>query len=403
MWRFGFPALRLAFLIPILLLEVSTMSFGQEEAQEEVADPCPTRDAQPDGEGAAGRRPVASVSEAHFTGRIVMEDGGALPGDLWVELACHGRILKQALVDSKGRFGLEMGSMVGSDSFDSAVAGNLGSPTAGLWTPRTIMALTPAALRGCELRLAPRAGLQARGINLSSIDVSSHPDLGTIVVHRIGTRERISPVSVTTLRAPQKARKALDKAQKELAKPNPSYPRVVQELERALEEYPSFTEAWYLLGLVRLRSNETQSAREALLRATETDRAHTASYLELARLEVGAGNWGAACEVTGRLVEFAPNLPQALYLDAIAHFYAGRLKRAQASLLELVAAAQGKHYPLTFFYLAMIDRERREFQRSAEEFRQFLGLAKESEVPTELRGAIQSQIKEWSDLGLITD
>ncbi|UCF37671.1 MAG: tetratricopeptide repeat protein [Acidobacteriota bacterium] len=365
--------------------------------------PRPSKNAQPDAEGPAGRRPVPNLRSVHFIGGLVMDDGSALPGELWIELVCHGRIMKQVPVDPQGGFELELGSSVDVDWADPSVSGNAGSPTSGLWTPRYTIALTSTALRGCELRLAPIVGYTADSINVSSLDLGANPDVGIIVVHKQGPRTGVSSVSLTTLKAPDRARRSLEKAKKEFIKAQPDLRRVVQETERAIKEYPGFTEAWYLLGLAREREQDRDGAREAFQRAIQTDEKHIASYFELARIEMGQGNWPRACELTRQLLELEPALPQVLYFNGMAHYYAGDTLYAELSLRSLVAHEQAAPFPMTYFFLAMIDRERQEFQLSAEEFRKFLELAGESEAPAGLRSAVEQQLVAWSEEGLITD
>ena len=72
--------------------------------------------------------------------------------------------------------------------------------------------------------------------------------------------------------APKKARKGYKKALKEVKKKKKAnYEKAVVELEKATELYPEFSEAWNLLGQVRLQLKDESAAQKAFESAAASD------------------------------------------------------------------------------------------------------------------------------------
>lgn len=82
-----------------------------------------------------------------------------------------------------------------------------------------------------------------------------------------GRRDGGGQANATTLDAPQKARKAFAEAAKELAKPKPKLNKAAKEFEKAVSIAPSYAEAWFELGEVRVQQKRPDEARGAFEKA----------------------------------------------------------------------------------------------------------------------------------------
>ena len=143
-----------------------------------------------------------------------------------------------------------------------------------------------------------------------------------------------STVSFTTLAAPKKARKAYEKATKELRKKKVRHSKVSKELEKAVSLYPKYALAWNLLGATRLKLKDEDGAREAFRRAIEADPEYVRPYIELAMLEGDNNRWEEVSRLSDRILELNPYVSQAHYFNAAANFGLGNLDLASKSISE---------------------------------------------------------------------
>ena len=203
----------------------------------------------------AGEVDQRSMDRPSFvSGKVLMDDGSSLPGPVTVNLVCQGSVRQQAATFGDGDFSLELDFDL--KSMDASVSGNEADsvdafarvPGGQSYSDREL------DLRGCELRTA-LAGFRSNSIKLGLRRSMENSDVGVIVLQRLDEVSGLT-VSFTTLRAPKKARKAFDKAQKELKKPKGNISKAIKELKKAVKAFPEFAAAWYLLGTSRPRGCE---------------------------------------------------------------------------------------------------------------------------------------------------
>src|SRR5206468_5529234 len=128
---------------------------------------------------------------------------------------CNGQPRSVAYTDSKGHFSFQWGqsnsfmadaSEPGTFSGSNSGGGGFGSAqSAGGGNP---LSSDPFGNRmvGCEVR-AQLAGYRSDSINLVNRNGMENPDIGMIVLHRLGNVEG-SSISATSLLAPKDAKKA---------------------------------------------------------------------------------------------------------------------------------------------------------------------------------------------------
>ena len=373
------------FLLPLFIGAPMTALQGQNPASQPAS-------------GKSRLSDIPGASRVYASGSVMMSDATALPSDLIIQLVCHGRVLDESPVSPRGSFTLEVGGdPQGASNLDASVQGHPNSPEIGAWAAPHDAPRALSNLNGCQVRLAPMPEYSAKEIPLGNIDLRSKPDVGSLIIRRGSSDGEIKTIDVSLLKVPPKAGKAYEKAQKELAKEKAKYSKAIEYLEDATEEYPEFTDAWYLLGYCLQNDGDQQGAKKAFEETVRIDAGHKGANFELARYELDAGRWEEASRYTRLLVRLEPEEPQVLYFDGVANFNSGQLDLAKASLNKLVVLGHAESYPMVYFFLAIIEGDNGNYAVAVEYLSMFLEIAPEESVPEELRKNAQHQLKIWQE------
>ena len=193
-------------------------------------------------------------------------------------------------------------------------------------------------LNGCELRVE-LTGFRVLVVSLDGREGSSYVDVGTILLKSYATADAGS-ISVTTLQAPEKARKRYDRALKQLRGRNARPDKAAEELQAALAEYPAFAAAWTLLGefvrttppnlrayhtlygqmlvaMALVRAGLPDSARSVALRSRGdpgVDPTHDLAYYE-ALVRAQLGDKDEAFKLLGTYLAANPQMRQGMVRD----------------------------------------------------------------------------------------
>lgn len=340
-------------------------------------------------------------------GTVIMDDGSPPDGSIPVHLFCHGSVFRQAYTSSTGGFNFQLGSygarFAGSgmdasvrapqrSGFPSSMRGSQEEqfgPLIGVSASRSVN------LSGCRI-YAVFAGFQSDVIDLGYRSVMDDSDLGVLVLHRRGG-VRGTTVSVNTLRAPKRAKKAFENAQKELKKDDPDHTKAAKELRKAVKSYSEFAEAWNLLGEVHLELKDPTAARQAFERAIAEDANYVTPYLFLAKLEIEDEQWEKASEFSKSVLELNPYISLAHYFSAVAGYSNDRLDVAEESLKYLEESGEVAKFPVAHYLLGSILAQKGEFPPAAVEYRHFLEVSSNSQWSDELK----LQLAQWESEGLI--
>ncbi len=344
-----------------------------------------------------------------LNGSVLMADGSPPPRDLDVELICSGRVVQKTNVSGNGHFSFDLGrnrqqvvadaSMGGWESAWPNAGGSSGS--SGLESLGVRSAgLGRVDLNACDVRIPPRPGYHSNQVHLRTRSVFDNPDIGTIVLQRLSA-DHGTVISVSSLKAPGKAKKSFRRAGKEMTRKQPRHERAIQHLEEAVAIYPGYAEAWNSLGQIRLMANDEAGARQAFQQAIQAEEKFLGPYVNLAQLEMNRSNWEAAAKVTAQLLDLSPYLPDSFYLDGVANYYLRDLQRAEESLREAQEKGEGRYFVRTHLFLGMVVAERGVFEEAAQYLRYYLKNENEAEVSDQLRGFLQTQLTKWEDDCLI--
>jgi Tfp pilus assembly protein PilF len=246
-------------------------------------------------------------------GKLAVE-GEPLPWEpLLVTVTCDGKVVYTTQTDAKGNFGIVSVTLPGA-------LGKQGDSQRQLETH----------FEGCLVQgVVP--GFRSTTITLSQRNLRDDPDIGTIMLSRIG-RDLATTVSRTTETASANAIKSFEKARDEMLQHNPD--SAERELKKAVQEDPKFAEAWLQLGKLQ-EASDPGAARDSFLRASAADPEFVLPYEQLAALAAQNGNWREVLDNTNHVAQLLPEgTAQTWYLNALANYQLGKPDVAQASAVK---------------------------------------------------------------------
>ena len=343
-----------------------------------------------------------------LSGKVMLADDTPPGEPVTIVRDCWGQRRPETYTDSKGRFSFQLGarnSLAFADASTSPAndvfggsrnSGGFGSP-ASTGTPR-VNAFGRVDLSGCELR-ASLPGYRSESIQLRHRSIFDSPNVGVIILHPLAKGQGIS-VSATSLAAPKQARKAYEKALKELRKKDPKSrkpEKAIGQLEKAVAEYPEYAAAWSLLGRTRLSINDKEGAREAFDKATKADPKYLGPYIPLLRMELAEKRWAEVNLVSERLLSLNPHMTDVQYYRAVAAFNLGKMDLAEDLVLDIQSGEGSERFPGTHRLLGLIHARQGNFPLAATAYRDFLAAQPLGPVAKDLR----RQLTEWEALGVI--
>jgi len=337
-----------------------------------------------------------------ISGKVLLEDGTPPPDPVKIERVCGGQAVPEGFTDNKGRFSIELGADPSAMMTDASIPmdadGNIGGgfmqdPFGGVGT--TSGGLGRVNPLGCELR-AELAGYESDSISLGRRQAMNHPDVGTIVLRR-QQEVQGTAISVTSLEAPGKAKKAYEKARKEVLKKEPDFAKAMSQLEEAVALYPEFAAAWHFLGELRLNNNDVEKGQEAFEKALAADDSYLNPYDPLMRIALGQGRWEDAERLSQTALRLNPIFPEAQYCLAVASYKQGKLEPAREAALALQSTPKAQDFPESLQLLGTLFGKAGRFQEAARYFNEYLAARPDSPAADE----IERYLVEWEALGVI--
>lgn len=324
-----------------------------------------------------------------LSGKVMMDDGTPPPEPVVIERLCGSVRRPEAYTDSKGRFSFQVGdnrAMVA----DASVSGNdeLFGPTGR--TPGGTSGgrqVTERDLMGCELR-AVLPGFRSDVVNLSGRRVFDNPEVGTIVLHRLGNVEGTT-ISFTSLQAPKDAKKAYEKGRDALKKNKAEAAQ--KELEKAVGIYPKYAAAWFEIGKLREGQKDVEGARKAYQEALAADAKFVSPYLHLAVMAAQERKWQEVADTSDRVIKLNPfEFPQAFFFNSVANYNLGKLDVAEKSAREAKKIDAEHRFPKVDHLLGMILAQKRDYSGALVQMRSYLQLAPDAQDAD----AVKQQITE---------
>ncbi|MBS1859231.1 MAG: tetratricopeptide repeat protein [Acidobacteria bacterium] len=341
------------------------------------------------------QNPNAGIPQPIFvSGRVAMEDGGALPEPAVIQTACYGMTHSEGYTDSKGNFALELGAnrnvVPDASEYDpSATAppgmyGGAGAGQLGMGSGMGLGSMGSGSrmgngmggaqrYMGCELQ-AKLAGYRSQTVALTGRQPMDDPNVGTILLHRLGGKEEGQTVSMVSLAAPKDAKKAYEKGMDALRKRK--FADAQKNFEKAVEAYPDYAAVWYQLGQLRAAANQADIARASFQKAIQADPKFVPPYISMSLLDVQAKRWQDVADVTDKAVRLDPfDYPQAYLFNSVANYNLRNLPAAEKSALQAERLDTRKQFPTVQHLLGLILADRKDWEGAAQHFKDYLKMA----------------------------
>jgi tetratricopeptide repeat protein len=333
--------------------------------------------------------PDTSTQPVFVSGKVLLENGGALPETVAIERMCNGVIRREGYTDFKGQFvfqlGLNMGFQDASEN-DSRIIPNTLSRS-GSGTGRR-----PLDLTGCEFR-AVLAGYQSSVAMLRPSGDTWQFDIGTIFLKRMGDAKGTT-ISVTSMAAPKDAMRAYEKAQKIKAE-KPA--EAEKDLNKATELYPQFAAAWSLLGDIHRQRNDFEGARAEYARAIAADPQFVNPTYGLAMIAMQEKKWEEATHLTDQVVKMnAAAFPLAYFFNAAANYNQQKFDAAEDSGKKFKALDTQHSHPDVCLLLSYIFSRKQDYAGAAREIRDYLAAAPNAPDAE----ALKTEAKRFEDLSV---
>jgi tetratricopeptide (TPR) repeat protein len=151
----------------------------------------------------------------------------------------------------------------------------------------------------------------------------------TIVLQRVGLHEG-STVSASALNAPEPARKAYGKGVNAMTEEK--WANAQKNLEKAVEIYPDYAQAWSDLGQVLKQQAKPMEARAAWEKAVQADPKYIKPYIQLTMLNLEEKRPEDAITIGGKAVAMNPlEFPELYFYYAVANYNLKHLDLAETN------------------------------------------------------------------------
>ena len=317
-----------------------------------------------------------------LTGKVILSDGNPPEEAVLIERVCGTRTIPEGYTNRKGHFSIELGrnqsAMMDASTdntdpnYGNRPMGSAGSGSRNSTNPYGANGVTERSLTGCDLR-ASLAGFRSGTVSLSSRRAMDNPDIGTLVLKRIGNVEGLT-ISATSMNAPKDARKAFEKGHEALQKGK--FEDAAKQLDKAVEIYPQYAMAWFDRGRVYEAKNSIDDAKKSYEEAIKADNKLIQPYDRMAALAVQNREWQTAADISERMIRLNSfDFPQAYLFNAIANLNLEKLDHAQKSATELIKNDTDHRFPTIEHVMAVILAKKQDWEGSAKHFHAFLDIS----------------------------
>ncbi len=299
----------------------------------------------------------------YVSGKVVLNDGAALPQPVKIDRACGGTVRIEGYTDLKGRFNFEIGrndEMPDVSSRTETAAGPLGVPN---------RARVDWSLMGCDLRFT-LPGFRPETLSLANSRYLDNPDVGTVILRRIASVEGLT-VSATSSLAPRDAKKAYEKGMEAANKKNAA--EAQKDFEKAVEIYPRYAAAWYELGRLNEQKDQVDDARKSYGQAVAADAKYIPPHERLAWIALRETKWQEMADDAGTIIRLDPiDYPDAYYLSGVANLELGNLDLAEKSAREALARDTSHRNARAPYVLGLILAQKHDYDGAGPLLRGFL-------------------------------
>jgi tetratricopeptide (TPR) repeat protein len=209
---------------------------------------------------------------------------------------------------------------------------------------------------------------------------------GVIVMKRPGSYANPT-VSLTTLEAPEDARKAFEKGVAAMV--GKKWAAAQKEFERAVAAYPEYAPAWGALGEVLVEQAQPQPARQAFERAVKSDPKFAPAWAQLARLAANQGRIQDILAAAERALQLdATGFPAVYMYQAMADLALKRLDAAEKSARRAVELDTFHEIPAAEHVLGSVLAAKGDREGAIQHWQKYLELSPQAPDAAEVRKRI---------------
>lgn len=306
-----------------------------------------------------------------LSGKVVLDDGTALTDRVKIERVCNGMARTEAYTDRKGQFSFQLGrNMELQDaSSSSAMPDFMGGNNSRRSNGSAPAGGIEHSLFGCDLR-AELTGYRSDVITLANRHYMDDPNVGTIIMHRLGKDEG-QTISVNSAQAPKDARRAFEKGMEAINKKNPD--EAQKNFEKAVEVYPKYSAAWFALGRLQEQRDHAEEAGQAYRQAIAAEPKLIPPYERLSLLALNASKWQELADWTDQLLRLNPLASaETFYFSSVAQFQLQHYDIAEKNAREAIRLDSANRIARTHYVLGLALAQKQNFTASAESLRHFL-------------------------------
>jgi tetratricopeptide (TPR) repeat protein len=195
-------------------------------------------------------------------------------------------------------------------------------------------------------------------------------------------------ISMTSLAAPKEARQAYEKGRKEASQKK--FDDAEKDLNKAVQSYPGYAAAWYLLGEVHRLQKDLDQAIKEYSQSTTCDPQFVSPYFGLALIAIDQKRWGDAARLTDKIIHMnATAFPLAYFFNSAANLNLGNAGAAEQSARKFQTLDVNHHTPDILLLLAKILEVKQDYTGAAQQLRDYLALVPSSPHAAEIKADAQ--------------
>jgi tetratricopeptide (TPR) repeat protein len=230
-------------------------------------------------------------------------------------------------------------------------------------------------LWGCDLK-AELPGFQSDMVPLSNIHYMDNPDVGTIILHRLGKVDGLT-VSVVSALAPKDARKSYEKGQAAAGKHN--WDEAQKDFEKAVELYPKYSVAWFDLGRIQEENGHLDDARKDYEQAIAAEPKYIQPFERLSWLAVRESKWQELVDRTDQWLRLDPlNSADVYYLSSLGNLQTQHIDIAEKNARESIRLDPAKKNMRTRYILGLALAQKQDFVGASTSIHEFLAASPEN-------------------------
>jgi tetratricopeptide (TPR) repeat protein len=176
-------------------------------------------------------------------------------------------------------------------------------------------------------------------------------------------------ISLISLSAPKNAQKELEKARE--LEHKQKLEEALPHLQKAVEAYPQYAEAFNDMGLVHGLLGHAPEAATYYAKAAEADPKWTTPYLNLGQVQLTTGQFDALLKTSQKVEELNPKLETAFYFSGMAFANTKKLEEAERDGLTADQLANGKD-PRVHLLLGVVFEARGKVKEAVERYQTYL-------------------------------